>query len=114
MSKGHLYVDKSASNSLLSLISFLKVIAWICITAGIFSVFIGLNQGIMGVWIIGISLIIAAISLFINIPIISGLATITESAEYYKAKMGTTYTPNKEQKLGMNEEIDAWLKENPK
>ena len=106
MSKGHLYIDKSASSSLLSLISFFKVIAKICIVVGIFSIFIGLNQGIMGVWIIGLSLIIAAITIFINIPILSGLTTITESAEYYKAKMESMYLTNKEQNVGINEEID--------
>ena len=106
MSKGHLYIDKSASSSLLSLISFFKVIAKICIVVGIFSIFIGLNQGIMGVWIIGLSLIIAAITIFINIPILSGLTTITESAEYYKAKMESMYSTNKEQNGGINEGID--------
>ena len=114
MSKGHLYIDKSASSSLLSLISFFKVIAKICIAVGIFSIFIGLNQGIMGVWIIGLSLIIAAITLFINIPILSGLTTITESAEYYKAKMESMYSTDKEKNVGMNEEIDKWLKEDQK
>ena len=111
MSKGHLYIDKSASSSLLSLISFFQFFAKICIVVGIFSIFIGLNQGIMGVWIIGLSLIIAAITIFINIPILSGLTTITESAEYYKAKMESMYSTNEEKNVGMNEEIDKWLKE---
>ena len=114
MSKEYLNVNKSASNSLLSLISFFRIVAWICIVAGTFSIFIGINQGIMEVWIIGLSLIIAAITLFINIPIITGLTTITESAEYYKAKMESMYLTNKEKNVGMNEEIDKWLKEEQK
>ena len=111
MAKEYLNVDKSTSNSLLSLISFFRIVAWICIVAGIFSIFIGLNQGIMGVWVIGLSLIIAATTLFINIPIISGLTRITECAEYYKAKMEAVYTANAEKgSNGMNDEIDKWLK----
>ena len=93
---------------------FFRIVAWICIVAGIFSIFIGLNQGIMGVWVIGLSLIIAATTLFINIPIISGLTRITECAEYYKAKMESIYSTNKENNVGMNEEIDKWLKEDQK
>ena len=111
MKEKHLYVDTSASNSMSSLNSILKIIAWICLIAGVFSIFIGLNQGIMGVWIIGISLICVSISFFTTIPIISGLIRITECAEYYKAKMEATYAANAEkQNNGMNDEIDKWLK----
>ena len=114
MSKGHLYIDKSASSSLLSLISFFRIVASLCIVAGIFSILIDHIQGIMGGWIIGLSLIGASISLFTTIPIISGLTRITESAEYYKAKMEFIYSTNKENNVGMNEEIDKWLKEEQK
>ena len=115
MAKEQLYVDTSASKSMSSLNSIFKIITWICLIAGIFSIFIGLNQGIMGVWIIGISLIAVSITLFTIMPIISGLIRMTESAEYYKAKIEAEYTENVEkQGLGMNDQIDKWLNEEQK